>query len=175
MHPVCSQTSELTAFRNDCPSLDQLWGLRKLDTLTPFLGAVGTTLPEPQETQDAWEILPSLWEVQQSGYQEGGLPVDSGYRIQTESSMWSKLAKTNSNPSHIGTEACQLCWKLHLPSDLGCSLSYMEKKRMERSCLAMGVQMVGATEPLEDQPLAPGQITATPSGLREEQCSPRLW
>lgn len=143
MHPSCSQTSELTVFWNDCPSLDQLWHLRKLNTHTPVLGAVGTTLPEPQEEQDGWEILPSQWETQQTGHQEGGLPVNSGDRIQTESSMWSKLAKTNSNPSHAGTEARQPCSELHLPSDLGCSLSYTERKwdgeKLHRSRRADGL------------------------------------
>lgn len=138
MHPSCSQTSELTVFWNDW-NLDRLWGVRKLNTHTPFLGAVGTALPEPQEKQDGWEILPPQWETQQLGYQEGGLPADSGDRIHPESSMWSKLAKTNSNPSHAGTEARQPCWKLLLPSDLGCSLSCMEsKKEMGRSCIGSG-------------------------------------
>lgn len=152
--PQGSLFSEMTAQAWISSEVPGGWIHTAIDTLS--LGATSTTLPEPQKKRDGWQILPSQREIQQSGYREGGLPVNLGDRIQTESSMWSKLAETNSNPSHAGTEARQPCLKLHLPSDLGCPLSYMERKkdgeRLHHNLCADGPYYWTS---VEYQPLAP--------------------
>lgn len=131
-------------------------GWRHAATDAPSLRAVSVTLTAPQEKWDGWEIPPSQWEIQQAGYREGGPPVNSGDRIQTESSMWCKLAETNSNPSHTGTEARQPRLKLHLPSDLGCPCStWREKKDGERRHRSLCADGLYYWTSVEYQPLAP--------------------